>query len=225
MQSVKPQVTQGTATGLRVTLVEADGTERIADVNRPYVRDHSTFIVDNVGVAPLFVVRDASGKELDGAFMKLDVMGGKEDVFKLAGYHFRARFYPDYVLKDGKAATASREFNNPMFVVTAERQGKTVAAGTVPPNGSLPFDGHQLVLKQLPLTVRFSVIKEYGLFLIFAGFGVASLAVIWRSSCTAASSWGRCARRRASGAWWWPASRNSTRPSRRTSSSPSSTKC
>jgi len=154
--------------------------EQVADVNKPYRDDHTTFIVDNVGVSPLFVVQDASGKEIDGAFMKLHVMGGKQDVFSLADHHFRVAFYPDYYLENGQPATRSRSFNNPMFQVQVEYHGKPVAAGMVAPQGALKFGGYQLVLKQMPYWVRFSVIKEYGLSIIYAGFAVASIAVIWR---------------------------------------------
>lgn len=180
VQSVVPQSVNGTATGLKVKLQDARG-EQLADVNRPYHDDHTTFVVDNVGPAPLFVVTDPQGKELDGAFMKLHVMGGAADVFSLAGYHFRAHFYPDYALgKNGKPETRSREFKNPRFVIAVEHQGKPVTTGTLAAGDSLAFDNYKLVLRQMPLWVRFSVIKEQGLSIIYAGFAVASIAVIWR---------------------------------------------
>jgi hypothetical protein len=113
--------------------------------------------------------------------MKLHVMGGKQDVFSLAGYHFRVNFFPDYYLKDGVPATRSlRDFKNPMFQITVEHKGRPVTSGLVPPQGTLAFGNYQLVLQQMPLWVRFSVIKEYGLSIIYAGFAVASIAVIWR---------------------------------------------
>jgi len=178
--SIAPQMTNGTPTGLKVQLVDGHGATHEADVNRPYKVDSSSFLVTNVGPAPLFVVRDRSGREIDGAYMKLHVMGGKEDVFSLAGFHFRAHFYPDYFLKDGLPATRSREFKNPAFSISAERDGKTVAQGVVPPKGALAFADYQLVLKDLPYWVSFSVFKEHGVPIIFAGFAVASLAVVWR---------------------------------------------
>ncbi len=178
--SIVPMISHGTKTGLRVRLVDAQGVEHEADVNRPYKVDSTNFIVNQVGVAPLFVVKDSAGKEIDGAYFKLNVMGGQEDVFSLAGFHFRARFYPDYVVRNGAAATRSQEFNNPVFVITAERQGKPITQGTVTSNGVMDFAGYQLVLKELPFWIRFSVFKEHGLAIIYAGFAVASLAVIWR---------------------------------------------
>ena len=112
--------------------------------------------------------------------MKLHVMGGKEDVFSLAGFHFRAIFYPDYYINNGVPASHSPEFKNPVFIIAVERQGKPVTNGTVARDGALAFADYQLVLKDLPYWVSFSVFKEQGLSIIYAGFALASLAVIWR---------------------------------------------
>jgi len=180
VKDIHPMLTSGMPTGLKVRMVDGQGVEHEADVNRPYKADSTSFIVNTVGPAPLFVVQDRSGKEIDGAFMKLDVMGGKEDVFSLAGFHFRAIFYPDYYLKNGTPASHSPEFKNPVFIITVEQQGKSITKGPVTVDGALTFADYQLVLKELPYWVRFNVYKERGLSIIYAGFAVASLAVIWR---------------------------------------------
>ncbi|GFE57817.1 cytochrome c biogenesis protein ResB [Geobacter sp. AOG1] len=180
VKSILPMLTRGVPTGLKVRMVDDRGVEHEADVNRPYKADNSSFIVSTVGPAPLFVVQDRSGKEIDGAYTKLNVMGGKEDVFSLAGYHFRAVFYPDYYIKNGAPASHSAEFKNPVFMISVERQGKTITTGTVTKGGSLAFADYQLMLKELPYWVRFSVFKERGLSIIYAGFAIASLAVVWR---------------------------------------------
>jgi hypothetical protein len=110
----------------------------------------------------------------------MSTVRSKEDDFLLAGFQFRAHFYPDYILKNGAAATRSGEFKNPVFVIDVEREGKRIAQGTISPKGTLPFAGYQLVLQDMPLWVRFSVFKEYGISAVFAGFAIASLAVMWR---------------------------------------------
>jgi hypothetical protein len=180
VKSILPMLTGATPTGLKVQMVDGQGVEHEADVNNPYKADNSSFIVSTVGPAPLFVVQDRSGKEIDGAYTKLDVMGGKEDVFSMAGFHFRTIFYPDYYMKNGAPASHSPAFNNPVFVITVEQQGKTITKGTVTKGGALAFADYQLVLKDLPYWVRFSVFKQRGLAIIFTGFAIASMAVIWR---------------------------------------------
>ena len=180
VKNINPMLTNGMPTGLKVLMADGRGGEYEADVNRPYKEDNSSFIVNTVGPSPLFVVQDKSGKEIDGAYMKLDVMGGKEDVFSLAGYHFRAVFYPDYYIKDGKPASHSPEFKNPVFIITVEQQGKLITKGPVTKNDALAFADYQITLRELPYWVRFSVYKERGVSIIYAGFAIASLAVIWR---------------------------------------------
>ena len=180
VKSIKPMLTNGMPTGLKVRMIDARGVEHEADVNRPFKADHTSFLVNTIGPAPLFVVQDRSGREIDGAFMKLNVMGGKQDVFSLAGYHFRAHFYPDYFINDGKPASHSMEFNNPVFLIDVEKQGKPITRGNVSQNSTLVFDGYKLVMKELPYWVRFSVYKERGLSIIYTGFALASMAVIWR---------------------------------------------
>jgi hypothetical protein len=180
VKSIAPQMKNGTPTGLKVGMVDNLGVAQEADVNRPYKRDDTTFIVNNVGVSPLFVVTDRTGREIDGAYMKLHVMGGAQDVFSLAGYHFRARFYPDYFSQNGVPGTRSREIKNPMFDISVELKGQTIARGLVAKGGTLAFGDHQLVLRDLPLWVSFSVIKEQGLALIYTGIAIASLAIFWR---------------------------------------------
>jgi hypothetical protein len=180
VKSILPMLTRGTPTGLKVRMVDGGGVEHEADVNRPYKEDYSSFLVSTIGPAPLFVVQDRSGKEIDGAYIKLNVMGGKEDVFSLAGFHFRAHFYPDYVMENGVPSSRSPEFKNPVFIIAAEQRGKPVSKGPVSKDDALTFADYRLVLKELPYWVRFSVYKERGLSIIYAGFALASLAVIWR---------------------------------------------
>jgi hypothetical protein len=77
-------------------------------------------------------------------------------------------------------ASHSSEFKNPVFAITVERQGKLITKGTVTKESALAFGDYQLVLKELPYWVSFSVYKEQGISIIYAGFAVASLAIIWR---------------------------------------------
>jgi len=94
---------------------------------------------------------------------------------------FTARYYPDYQFKDGKRSTKSMEFNNPTFFLVAERDGKKVVEGDVPLLGGLNLaGGYRLEMKDCPYWVRFYVIKQRGLSLVYLGFAIASIAVIWR---------------------------------------------
>jgi hypothetical protein len=131
-------------------------------------------------MAPLFVVVDRSGNEIEGAYEKLDVLQGRLDRFSLAGFDFAARFYPDYVLVDGKPATRTQEFKNPTFTIEVEQDGKKVTEATMPKNGVIEFAGYRLEMRNLLYWVRFYIIKERGLAILYTGFAMATIAVIWR---------------------------------------------
>lgn len=178
--SITPQVVRNTPTGISVKLLDAHGKVHDVGINTPYITDHTFFVFKHLGMAPLFVLKDASGRDVEGAFFKLDVVQGGQDRFALGGYEFITNFYPDYVLENGIPATRSQEFNNPTFSIVVERDGKKVGEGTVSNNGALDFAGYRLELQEMPFWVRFYVIKERGTSILYTGFAIACLAVIWR---------------------------------------------
>lgn len=180
ISAVAPRVVGNTPTGITVTLVDGDGRTHEVGINTPYLVDHTSFVFKHLGIAPLFVLVDPSGKDLEGAYLKLDVLQGRQDHFSLGGYLFTAHFYPDYLPVKGVRTSKTAEFNNPVFFLRAERDGKKVAEGVVPRNGTLAFNGYRLEMRDMPYWVRFYVIKQRGLSILYAGFALASLAVIWR---------------------------------------------
>ncbi len=180
IRSIEPQVVRNTVTGIRVKLDDADGKEHEVGINTPYNTDNSSFVFKHLGVAPLFVLKDSSGNEVQGAFFKLDVVKGRPDSFKLGGFLFTTFFYTDYEFKDGKHTSKSMEFNNPVFVMAVERDGKKLAETTIPKNGSMEFAGYRLEMREMPFWVRFYVVKQRGLSILYAGFLLATIGVIWR---------------------------------------------
>jgi hypothetical protein len=180
VKSIVPRVVLNTPTGISVLLVDSHGKTHEVDINRPYTTDYTSFVFKHLGVAPLFALRDASGKEIEGASVKLDVLRRKPDRFAMGGFTFMATFYPDYVLDNGKRATRSMEFNNPVFFISVERDGKKIAEGLVPKNGTLEFAGYRLEMRDMPFWVRFYVVKQRGLSILYAGFAIATIGVIWR---------------------------------------------
>jgi hypothetical protein len=178
--SITPQVVRNTPTGISVKLLDAGGKVQDVGINTPYKTDNTFFVFKHLGMAPLFVLKDASGRDIDGAFFKLDVLQGRQDRFGLAGYEFTTHFYPDYVLEKGLPATRSQEFKNPTFSIIVERDGKKIGEGILPRNGALEFAGHRLEMQEMPFWVRFYVIKERGVSILYTGLAIACCAVIWR---------------------------------------------
>jgi hypothetical protein len=178
--SIVPRVVQDTPTGISVLLLDSRGATHEVDINRPYSTDHTSFVFKHLGVSPLFVLSDASGREIAGSYIKLDVLQRKPDRFALGPFTYTATFYPDFVLEEGKRATRSMEFNNPVFFIAVEQGGKKIAEGLVPKNGTLEFAGYRLEMRDMPFWVRFFVVKQRGLSILYAGFALATIGVIWR---------------------------------------------
>jgi len=180
VQSIAPQVVRNTPTSISVKLADAGGQIHEVGINTPYNTNNASFVFNHLGVAPLFVLTDPSGKEIGGAYFKLDVVKGKQDNFRLGNFIFTASYYPDYELKDGKHTTKTMEFNNPVLAITVERDGKKVAEAAIPKNGTMEFGGYRLEMRDLPFWVRFYVIAQRGLSILYAGFALATIGVIWR---------------------------------------------
>ncbi len=187
VQKITPVVEGEMPTGLSVRLRDGAGAVHVVDINRPYKNEHTSFVIKDLGVAPLFVVRDRDGKEVEGAFSKLNVLKGREDGFQLGGYRFRAHFFPDYVERNGKPETASEEFRNPVFRLALMGNGTVGEERTVRPGETLDLGDRRLEFREMRFWVRFMVIKEYGLEILYAGFALADGG----SSSTLASFWAR----------------------------------
>jgi len=178
--SIVPQVVHNTPTGITVKLVDERGETHDVGINTPYSTGPTSYVFKHLGMAPHFVFKDATGRELENTLVKLDVLTMRPDKFDIGGYSYTATFYPDFVMDNGKRASRSMEFNNPHFFLVVEKNGRKVAEGLVPKNGSLEFEGNRLEMRELRYWVRFYVITQRGLPILYFGFAVACLAVIWR---------------------------------------------
>jgi hypothetical protein len=166
-------------------------------VNRPFRDGSLSFVINEIDIAPLFVVQDAAGRELDGAVVKLKVLKGAPDEFHLAGYRFRALFHTDYLgsgaakaenqqglpqaLKQHDAGRSQdREIVNPAFTLEVYRGETLVASGLVRPGESLSFDGRRVVFSAYDYWVHFYAGSERGLLLVYGGFLLMTLALVLR---------------------------------------------
>lgn len=179
---VTPLVSGQTPTGLLVTLKDDAGTVRQIDINQPYRRGIVSFVIKDLGLAPLFVLRDGSGREVDGAFVKLNVLRGKEDGFRLGPYDFRVRFFPDHKLVGGEDRTLSEEFRNPVLLLLARKGESATTLHRIPciPGANFHVDGITYELPKVSYWVRFTVVSEKGVPLVYSGFLLACIGLIVR---------------------------------------------
>jgi cytochrome c biogenesis protein ResB len=180
VERIDPTVEQNTPTGLRVTLLDRSGARHAAEINRPYKDDETSYVIQDLGVAPLFVLYDKKGRELDGAYVKLDVLKGKQDAFFLSGLKFTAAFFSDHAVIEGVDTSRSEELRNPVFRLHIEKNGRFAGMSTIRPGQTVAFGEYRLALKEMRYWVRLYIIKEHGLGILYAGFAVAVIALIWR---------------------------------------------
>lgn len=180
VEKITPETVDGMPTRLAVTIGDRFGKRHLAEINHPYREGATSFVVTTIGVTPLFVATDRQGREVDGAFVKLNVLGGKKDNFTMLGYRINAQFYPDYFREGETEGTLSSEFRRPAFHLQVRQDGRTLAEKTLLLGDSMSMGDYTLSFREMPFWVRLYVVKEYGLETVYAGFVLAIAALIWR---------------------------------------------
>jgi cytochrome c biogenesis protein ResB len=200
VEEVRPVYYKGdVAVDLEVALRTGDGSRRVIGINNPYREGPVSFVIKNIDVAPLFIIRDSNGRELDGAYVKLNALAGNADYFSMAGYDFATVFYTNVLsdtlstrdeeaalpqaLKQRPSAAGARqqqEIVNPAFDLSVYRQGVLLAEETVRVGESIGFDNRTILFSGLAYWVKFYVVKEYGLGVVYTGFALITLALVVR---------------------------------------------
>jgi len=182
---------------LKIVLSTKDG-DREMGINRPYKLGNLSFIVTGIDVAPLFIIRDEKDREVDSAVVKLKVIDGREDSFRMLGYEFRTFFYTNagaetsgkgpgeeqlpQILKQSpvkSGRTQQREITDPAFRMGIFKDGKQIRAGSLRMGEALMFDSYSIFFADYTYWAAFYVSKENGLNVIYSGFIfiVASLII------------------------------------------------
>jgi cytochrome c biogenesis protein ResB len=156
----------------------------VVKVNEPVNRGAITIISQSVGVSPLFIIKGAEGQELDGAYVSLNVLHGKEDSFRFdtfEGFKFNVRFYPDYIVEDGVEKTRSIELKNPAMHLTIEKKGKKISEGTIRQGEYIRMGPDtEIGFREIRYWTKFLIVREYGKMPLIAGFLFASIGLIMR---------------------------------------------
>lgn len=168
---------------LDVRYLKDESTE-VLKINEPVRKGPLSIIVQNIGVSPLFVVKDLSGRIVDGVYVSLNVLKGQRDYFelKLDGlYTFNVGFFPDYIIKDGVETSNSLELNNPAVHITVQKQFvQNVYDNTVKLHGSADIGSYTVSFEDIRYWAEFLIVKEYGKMPLNAGFILASIGLIMR---------------------------------------------
>ncbi|UCH82529.1 MAG: cytochrome c biogenesis protein ResB [Nitrospiraceae bacterium] len=152
-------------------------------INEPLHRGAMSVIVERIGVSPLFIVRGPSGKQIDAAYVSLNVLGGQEDVFQFDSdrrYSFNVKFFPDYVKEDGYESTRSIEMKNPAIRLVVGKDTKIIYSGTIRLGESADLGPFTVSFNDIRYWVEFLIVREYGKIPLIAGFIIAGIGLIMR---------------------------------------------
>lgn len=178
VERIEPLYLNDIPLDLRVYIRDERGIQWIASINRPYKRDHTSFVVKNLGIAPLIILYDKEGKEIDGAYVKLDVFKGKIGRFNLGRRFFEVLFYPDFYQEGDEIGTRSDVVRNPVLSVTLRDKTRESALFRIGERKRL--GEYELSIPELRYSVRFVVIRERGLWIVYTGFLLITIALIMR---------------------------------------------
>ena len=167
-------------TRLRVRVRDEQNLLRTFEINDPYEAGGASFVFRNLGVAPLLVVRDAAGEEKFAGFVRLDVLGGKKESFTLVGQKFEAEFFPDYFREGDAEGTRSGELRDPVLRLTVTHPSGRSKSASLRPGEAMKLGPYEVAFEDLRYWVRLYVRSERGLWLLWTGFALASLALGWR---------------------------------------------
>lgn len=197
VEDIKPTYYKKTVPVSLDVVLETKNGRKVIGINKPYKEGPLSFVVKGIDIAPLFIIKDKNGKEIDGAYVKLNVLGGKDDYFTMAGYKFRTIFYTDYsaemqgypkeivnlpqALKQTPMQEVQpKEVITPAFKIDVLKDGKLLKTKTIKKGESIEFDDYSLIFEGLTYWAKFYVVKEYGLYIIYTGFTLMVLALIIR---------------------------------------------
>ena len=170
-------------TDLAASLVLPDGSRATTRINRPLVLGPATFLrLTGLGYAPRYEILDARGMVIESAFVKMVVFPpGQRDFVLMTRLPFRIylEVYPDATIEEGQVRTRSLNLANPVFVAKVYRGKLLVASGQLRRGEELLVEGLRLRFPEIRYWGDFSIMRDVGAPLIFAGFllGIAGLTL------------------------------------------------
>ncbi len=175
-------------TELRADLVFANGRRRRTWINRPLWLGGVTFLrMAGFGYTPRYELVDRDGRLLDTAFVKLNVFPpGQRDFFQPNNYPHRVyvEVLPDAYEENGIGLTRSLNLVNPAVDVRVYRGRVDLGGALLQAGERYPFEGMQVGFPEISYWANFSVVRDPGAPVVFAGFlvGLAGLLLKLRGS-------------------------------------------
>lgn len=154
-----------------------------AGVNLAANYDDLTFLMENYGYAPKFIVHDDRGRELLNGFVNLKGRepNSMDEITAKDGLKIETRFFPDYYEpKPRQAGNRSLEAKNPVFLIKAVQGEKTIFNGPVALGASVRMQKYDLLFPEIRKWAYLKVTRDKGAPFIFFGLVVAVAGLVIR---------------------------------------------
>lgn len=169
-------------TDLKADLSYAKGVGS-AWMGSPLKVDNARITINDIGITPMYVLKNSDGKVIDSAFVNLAAfVPGSEDHFQLPGFPHLVfiSFYPDHEVKGGKVTTRSMELRNPAYFLRVFRGRLLVYSGLLRLDEEADFEGLKLSFPEMRYWGEFRIVKDPGFIFIWIAFIFLGTGLIWR---------------------------------------------
>jgi hypothetical protein len=169
-------------TRLEAELVLPGQKPAVTRINRPLWVGWATFVrLSGFGYTPRYELADPNGVVVDSAFVKMSVFPpGQTDYFTPENFPHRieVEILPDPVMEATGLVNRSFNLEDPA-VLTRVSRGKMILGEAVLRQGEgLDFEGLGLSFPEIRFWGEFSIIRDPGVPLLFAGFAVAMVGLL-----------------------------------------------
>jgi hypothetical protein len=186
VEKVQPFYEKEVPTELVVSLqarYKDNTTREVLQVNEPLKKGPMSILVQKIGISPLFIIKGPTGRQIDAAYVSLNVLGGEEDTFQFdtdKRFTFIVKFFPDYVKENGYETTRSIEMKNPAIRLVVGKDNKVIYQGTIREGEGAHIGNFTISFEDIRYWVEFLIVREYGKIPLVAGFMIASIGLIMR---------------------------------------------
>jgi hypothetical protein len=180
VERIAPEVVGDFAVGLRVDVRDERMLRRTLEVNRPLELGDTAFVFRNLGVAPLLIVQDATGREVFGGYLRLNVLQHRKEKFELVGQQLEAELFPDYFRQGDEEGSRSQDMRDPVLRLSSTAPDGQLVRASMRPGEAMQLGPYVIAFADWRYWVRLYVRSERGLGLVWLGFGLGALAVACR---------------------------------------------
>jgi cytochrome c biogenesis protein ResB len=178
VKEVNPVFDHGQALHLEAVMRFDGGVEKSARINHPIRLGATKILVNRAGIAPVLWLQDRRGFTVDRVAVAAATLASEPTEAELAGGALKVLVRPvvDRARFPGRAELQATEVRT----VVTDAEGTMLFEGVLRSGQSAQLDGGVLVLQELRFWVGVYVVREYGAWLLVAGFVVGTVGLVWR---------------------------------------------